>query len=249
MGLNVVALPMGWFEVDRASLLYGLGYGTTMRIPVWSGAILGADLKILVDTGLWDPTWVTEVTGIKCGVNAGEGLEEGLKAIGWSPDEVDLVINTHMHFDHIGGNRFLSKASFLVQEAEWHHAQNPLKMQAWSYCDTGAVAADFFRWRLLRGPVDVVPGVRVMPTVGHTPGHQSIFVDTNEGCVAVTGDAVNMMDNIRHDTPPTIMTDVAGALDSVRFIAKVAQFVLPGHEPNVAPFSTDQQLPIVSSPD
>lgn len=243
MALSVIAIPMGWFEVDKASLLYGVGYGTPVRIPVWSAAIVGAEYKILVDTGFSDPGWVRDVVGITCGREAGEGLEAGLKTIGWGLDDVDVVINTHMHYDHIGGNRYLPKARFFVQEAEWHHAQTPLKTQAWSYADRDAVTANYFRWTFVHGSFDVVPGVRIIPTPGHTPGHQSVFVDTEDGCVAVTGDAVNMVDNMSEDTPPTIMTDVGEALASVRFLQRWAQFVLPGHEPRVTAFAQNKALP------
>lgn len=242
MSLSVVALPMGWLQVDKASLTYGHDYGTSLWIPVWAAAILGAERKILVDTGFSDADWVQNALGMGCRQDKNEGLESALKTIGWRPDDVDIVINTHLHYDHIGGNTALQKAHFLIQEKEWHHAMHPLKTQAWAYSDRDFHAVDYFRWTLLNGSHDVVPGVRIVPTPGHTPGHQSVVVNTEQGRVVITGDAANLVQNVVDEIPPTIMWNLSDAIQSVELLHSLATFVLPGHDPSVKPFAENDSL-------
>lgn len=244
MGLNVVALPMGWLEVDKASLTYGRDYGTSMWIPVWGAAIIGAEKKIVVDTGFLDADWVQKTLGMGCRQGADEGLEAALKAIGWKPQDVEIVINTHLHYDHIGGNAALTHAHFLIQEREWQHANHPLKTQAWAYSDRDFRATDYFRWTLLNGVHDVVPGVRIVPTPGHTPGHQSVIVDTDGGRIVITGDAANLVENVVDEVPPTIMWNINDAIQSVELLHSLAEFLLPGHDPDVKAFATNDSLPM-----
>ncbi len=243
MNLQVVALPMGWLQVDKASLTYGRDYGTPLWIPVWSAAILGAEKKILVDSGFSSVHWVQKTLEIGCRQEKNEGLEFALKTIGWRPEDVDIVINTHLHYDHIGGNSMLKNARFLIQEKEWQHAHHPLKTQVWAYSTRDFDAVDYFQWKLINGTHDVVPGVRVIPTPGHTPGHQSVIVNTAKGRVVITGDAANLVENVVDEVPPTIMWNVADAIWSVELLHSLAAFLIPGHDPSVKPFAENQALP------
>ena len=98
------------------------------------------------------------------------------------PREVALVINTHLHFDHCGGNRLFSGIPIYVQRRELEAAREPdYTIREWVEFD-GATYVE------LDGEAEIVPGVRVLPTPGHTPGHQSVLVDTDDGLVVVAGD-------------------------------------------------------------
>jgi N-acyl homoserine lactone hydrolase len=98
------------------------------------------------------------------------------------PREVPLVINTHLHFDHCGGNRLFPGTPIYVQRRELEAAREPdYTIREWVEFD-GATYVE------LDGEAEIAPGVRVLPTPGHTPGHQSVLVDTDEGLVVVAGD-------------------------------------------------------------
>jgi N-acyl homoserine lactone hydrolase len=97
---------------------------------------------------------------------------------------VVAVVNTHLHFDHCGGNRLFawSGVPIFVQRAEREAAREP------GYTVPEWVEFDGAGYRELDGEAEVVPGVRVLPTPGHSPGHQSVLVETEDGLVVVAGD-------------------------------------------------------------
>jgi glyoxylase-like metal-dependent hydrolase (beta-lactamase superfamily II) len=114
-------------------------------------------------------------------------LEEAIAAAGYGVDDIDVVIDTHLHFDHAGGNTrraadggvelSFPRARYVVQrgEFEWAHTRNE-RIQA-SYLPPNfdpVMAAG--RLELLDGDVEVVPGVSVLRTPGHTPHHQSVVI-------------------------------------------------------------------------
>jgi glyoxylase-like metal-dependent hydrolase (beta-lactamase superfamily II) len=113
-------------------------------------------------------------------------LEESLAAAGFSPGDVGFVIDTHLHFDHAGGNTVLAggevrlafpRARYVVQRAEWEFAHRRNERIQASYLASNfdpVHAAGAFE--LVHGEGEIVPGVGVRPTPGHTPGHQSVLV-------------------------------------------------------------------------
>jgi N-acyl homoserine lactone hydrolase len=243
--LKVIAMPTGWLTVDRSSQVYGRYFGQSIKVPVWSTAIVGADKKIVVDTGIHDPGWVSSFV-CPCEQAPEQRLERALREyVGWSADEVDIVINTHLHYDHSGGNTLFRNARFIVQYTEWEYAGRPLPTQATYYQEflIGRDPLAYFRWHFVNGIADIVPGVRVVPTPGHTPGHQSVAVDTADGVVVITGDCANCMENIVDATPVGIVHETVAELESLRRIRQIADLVIPGHDPNVIPGTSGLALP------
>jgi N-acyl homoserine lactone hydrolase len=105
------------------------------------------------------------------------------------PREVKLVINTHLHFDHCGGNRLFRGMPIYVQRIERLAAREPgYTIPEWAEFE-GATYVE------LAGPAQIVPGVRVLPTPGHSEGHQSVLVDTDDGLVVVAGDVAHSWDD------------------------------------------------------
>ncbi|AKX94031.1 N-acyl homoserine lactonase family protein [Neomoorella thermoacetica] len=246
MGINplqVVALKMGELYVDKSTLTYAKDFGKMITIPIWAAAIIGAEAKIVVDTGIHDRNWVNEHVD-PCQQQEDEKMAVALKkATGWDPEEVDIVINTHLHYDHVGNNRIFKNAVFYVQQLEWEYAFHPLKSQEWIYNDTRFLydqrGVDFFAWRFVNGYADVVPGVKLIPTPGHTPGHQSVLVKTAEGVVCVSGDVVNLVENINEDRPVGIVTDVGANFESFARIRQYADYILAGHDPGIQKFQRE----------
>jgi N-acyl homoserine lactone hydrolase len=128
------------------------------------------DGRILVDTGMIDSTpELDQQWGIRFDPDK-------------IPRDVVCVVNTHLHFDHCGGNRLFAGTPIHVQRTEREAARDrDYTIPEWVEFD-GATYVEH------DGEAEIAPGVRVLPTPGHTAGHQSVLVDTADGLVVLAGD-------------------------------------------------------------
>ena len=162
------------------------------RIPMGMRCLLVEhdDGLVLIDTGAGNKETQKfyDIYGIE---NAGAGgrtaLEDGVRAAGHDPAQVSLVVNTHLHFDHAGGNTFRDEggalrlafpnARYVVQAGEYAYATHTNERTAASYFPHNfQPVLDAGRLDLVDGEREILPGVRVLPTPGHTPHHQSILI-------------------------------------------------------------------------
>jgi glyoxylase-like metal-dependent hydrolase (beta-lactamase superfamily II) len=176
------------------------------RIPMGMRCLLieHDDGLVLLDTGLGNKETAKfhEIYGIE---NAGgEGrtaLEDGIRAAGFAPDDIAVVINTHLHFDHAGGNTWRAptgevlptfpNARYVVQAGERAYAEHPNERTAASYFPPNwapIVAAG--RFEFIAGAREIVSGISVRPTPGHTPYHQSVVVQSGGETLCFLGDVV-----------------------------------------------------------
>ena len=148
---------------------------------------------VLVDTGAGnkETSKVHDIYGIEnAGANGRTLLEDGLAQIGVRPEDVAVVIDTHLHFDHAGGNTFVDgggvaqlsfpNARYVVQRGEWVYATHTNERTAGSYfAHNFAPIAAADRFDLVDGEREIVYGIRVIPTPGHTPFHQSVLIEAD----------------------------------------------------------------------
>jgi len=176
------------------------------RIPMGMRCLLieHDDGLVLIDTGSGNKETPKfhDIYGIQNqGADGRTALEEGIRATGWSPDDVTLVINTHLHFDHAGGNSWRApsgevlpsfpNARYVVQAGELAYAERPNERTTASYFPPNwapIVAADQFAF--ITGAREIVPGISVRPTPGHTPHHQSVLVRSAGETLCFLGDVV-----------------------------------------------------------
>jgi N-acyl homoserine lactone hydrolase len=109
-------------------------------------------------------------------------LHEALRTSGYRLDQITEVANCHLHFDHCGGNPRLAGRPFFAQAKELEVAR-----QAEDYTLPELVDPTGMRWHELDGATEVLPGVTLIPTPGHTEGHQSLIVQGSNGVVVVAG--------------------------------------------------------------
>jgi N-acyl homoserine lactone hydrolase len=98
-----------------------------------------------------------------------------------TPDDIMIVVNCHLHFDHCGGNPQLAGRPIVTQRVELQAARSD------GYTLTELVDAPGLRYEELDGEAEILPGVLVFPTPGHTAGHQSLVVRADDGTVVVAG--------------------------------------------------------------
>jgi len=128
-------------------------------------------------------------------------LEDGLREIGVAPQDINIVINTHLHFDHAGGNTRLGndgaveltfpKAKYFVRRGEYDYALHPNERTAASYFDRNYLPIERAgKLELVLRERDIVKGIRVVPTPGHTPFHQSVLIESAGERAFYLGDLV-----------------------------------------------------------
>ncbi len=158
---------------------------------------------VLVDTAIGnkEDEKFRDIYGVEnAGRHGPTQLEDALHALGYSPADVRIVVNTHLHFDHAGGNTVLVEgevrlafpnASYVVQRGELEFASRPNERTAASYLahNFQPVAAEG-RWRLVSGETELLPGIRLIPTPGHVPYHQSVLVADRGERACFLGDLV-----------------------------------------------------------
>lgn len=163
------------------------------RIPLALRCLLveAPNALVLIDTGVGnkEDEKFHEIYGIG---NAGDPtrLEDGIRHAGFDPSDVDIVLDTHLHFDHAGGNTFVDEAGevrlsfpqarYVVQRGELgfaHSANERIRASYLPHNFDPVTEADL--WDLVDGVGEVTDGVRVMPTPGHTPFHQSVLIESD----------------------------------------------------------------------
>ncbi|HEX3630668.1 MAG TPA: N-acyl homoserine lactonase family protein [Candidatus Dormibacteraeota bacterium] len=164
-------------------------------VPVHGFLVKHPDGAGLVDTGYGTPL---ELIKDYKPVNA--SVATAIRQHGVDPADVRWVINSHLHFDHCGQNAVFPDVPIYLQRSEWENRDRYGTPSAWlEYA--GA------RFELLDGETEIVPGVRVVTTPGHTRGHQSISVDTTAGAALITGDACWTVEMFEGKPPRTLMMD------------------------------------------
>ncbi len=147
---------------------------------------------ILVDTGAGnkEDQKFKDRYGIENeGANGRTSLEDGLAHIGVAPDDISIVINTHLHFDHAGGNTYrddrgqinvsFPKARYIVKRGEYDYATHPNERTSASYFERNFMpVVKAHKFEFVIREKEIVRGIRVVPTPGHTPFHQSVLIES-----------------------------------------------------------------------
>ncbi len=185
--------------------------------PVWSALIRCPEGLILFDTGL-HPVHVDRpdatfgpASGLEVTMRAEDAIVPRLAGLGVRPEDITIVVNSHLHFDHAGNNRAFLKAAFVVQAKQLTHAKGRANFPGiyWDDPSLSYLPTD--------GPAQIAKGVAVVPTPGHAPGHQSLVVDLpRTGRVVLCGDAAYTRENLERDEIPA--PDPAAARASLAVI-------------------------------
>lgn len=123
---TVRAIQVGSIDLDRSAMTHFKGKGERITVPIWCAGATDGIHKVIVDTGIRD---LEEYRKAEPGVKQtpDQVTTAAIKRVmGWEPDDIDIVINTHLHCDHSGSNREFKNAKFYVQKKEWEAAFNPL---------------------------------------------------------------------------------------------------------------------------
>ena len=211
--------------------------------PVFTYLVEGGDKLLLIDTGMSDSERADKYHHHGSRQPEGMKITDQLRKIGYKPEDIDIVVFTHLHWDHCFYMSEFTKAEFYVHEKEYEFAMNPIPLYYKSYeAPQLGIRRPFegIRFNLVSGETEIMPGVRVFETPGHSVGHQAVEVDTAAGKYICCGDAVFIMDNIKpieqihyNITPPNRFSDIVATWKSIEKIkdrAECADKILTCHD-------------------
>ena len=164
-----------------------------------------SDTNILVDTGIGDK--FDEKFRERFKVHKSKNLIQSLKEVGLTPGDIDMVINTHLHFDHAGGNTRLEmgnpvpsfpRAKYVIQCGEWDDAVNPNERTRASYLKENLIPIQKVGLlELIEGDTELLPGVRTIVTGGHTLNHQIVLLESEGKKALYLGDLAPTTSHIK----------------------------------------------------
>jgi len=239
MEYRITPIVLGTIEADKSGFTYMCFPGEKIVLEVTYFLIEGAPKVTLVDTGSWAELMAKFWPGP--GVDF-QTFEASLETKGLKPEDVEIIIQTHLHHDHCGNTSKCKNAEVYVQEAEWMFMQAPHPLQAQYY------PKELYKgWkvRLIKGDHELFPGLTILHTAGHTPGTQSVLVQTKEGRAVIPGFCctTHTFENPRDALPdghpfaewetfvPSIATDLNEAYNSTLRLKTLADIMLPCHGP------------------
>jgi len=216
-----------------------------IRLAANSLLVRAANKTILIETGN-GTKWTPKLRDIY-GVSDGDPLIENLAANGVHPEQIDLVINTHLHFDHAGGNTKLAgdkaiptfpNAQYIVQAAEIAHATNPTDRDRASYFEDNFLPMQQSRqWHAITGDTEIVPGISTIRIPGHNADIQAIKLTGGGRTIFFVADLVPT----RHHLPlPWIMAYDLYPLQTletkrkwIETIVRDGWIIVFGHDPDI----------------
>lgn len=234
-------LRLGSLDVDKGQVLTpGSGDGESICIPVPAYLIETDDgQRILVDTGshrrhIFDPDGTLGGTPFRSTIRVVMTERDDpvarLAELGLKPADIDMLIATHFHFDHSGNLADFGEARIVAQRSAYASATAgypPYNRECWDL--------PHLRYELIEGDVEIAPGVELLLTGGHAPGHMSVLVRLPKtGPVLLAIDAVSTMENLQTGNWRTA-DDPAQAAASAARLAALAEsehaWLLTGHDP------------------
>jgi N-acyl homoserine lactone hydrolase len=239
MAVRLFAMTCGWLTGPTGGFL--AGEPGRLRVPVPCFLIEHPRGRVLFDSGM-HPDAQTDPAGRLGGAatvfdvefHAGEDVAARLAALQVDPASIRYLINSHLHFDHTGGNATIPNAQLVVQRREWEAGRDADMVRRNFYnpkdYDTGHDVLRVDGEHDLFGDGHVV----CLPTHGHTPGHQSLRVRLEGSEIVLTGDACYLRRTLEDLHLPSIVYDAAGmrqSLQRLRALRAAGAQIFYGHDP------------------
>ncbi|MEW6066804.1 MAG: N-acyl homoserine lactonase family protein [Nitrospirota bacterium] len=238
-------IVMGTKVFDKSMMTYQYGYGETYTIPIYCWYLEGGDKKILIDTGEMSP--IQSESREKAIGGKIYKFEEGLSKWGLSPEDIDIVIHTHLHNDHCENDFKCTNAIFYIHEKELERIHNPHPLDFRYMEDYILDIEKNNQIKTVSGDKEILQGINVVHTPAHTEGGLTILIDTPGGKAAITGFCI-IMENLNPPPkikamemeviPPGTLVNAYEAYDIVLKVRDMADILIPLHEPRFASIDT-----------
>lgn len=229
MSITVTPLHLGTIIRDKSGFTYLKDPGIKIKAPIISWLIEIGQQKILVDTGTNSPLETADHHKPLIR-NTDQELPYVLKMKNVNPQEIELVILTHLHWDHCYNTELFPNAKFIVQDIELNYAMNPLPLHAHAY-DLAPIQATKFT--TVSGSKKIMDGLTVLLTPGHTPGFQSVLLESEGRKTLIASDTLPLYENWANSSPIPNgghynLADYYATFDLIKNLD--ADYILPGHD-------------------
>jgi N-acyl homoserine lactone hydrolase len=238
MSVQITPMVCGWLEMELRSIL--AKQPGRVKIPIPSFLIEHPKGHVIFDTGLHrelqtSSDRIGELAKIfQVHYRPGEELGARLRAHQIDPERIDYMINSHLHFDHVGGNADVPNAKLIIQRREWEAAADPELVRR-----NGYNRADFdlgHQLQLIDGEHDLFGdgAVVCIPTYGHTAGHQSLRVRLDGSEVVLTADSCYMRKVLEEMVLPPFAYDfdaMRQVIERFRTMERSGTRLIFGHDP------------------
>jgi glyoxylase-like metal-dependent hydrolase (beta-lactamase superfamily II) len=208
--------------------------GLMVPVPIWF--IEGEDRKILIDTGLGDCEEIMRLQ-YRYGIDylARKSKEQeivtGLGAKGLKPEDIEIVVLTHLHFDHIGNTELFKNARFIVQKSEIPMLICPPRFATFYYREwSDRITNISDRLISIEGNLKLTKTIELVKVGGHSPGQMAVFVQTAKGRVCIASDFLYNYTNLRQEWPIGPIWNMDEWIRGLRFIKGEADIVVPNHD-------------------
>ena len=226
--IRIHPLHLGTITRQVSNFLYRKEVGTLMDAPLIAWYIEGSDKKILVDTGGAPP----EKADPACHPykrEESQSIVNALKRFGLTCEDIEILVTTHLHWDHCSNNGLFPKAKILLQKEEMESARSPFPVFARSCMESMITDINY---TLLSGDAEIAKGVKVVLLPGHTCGLQGVLVEAEKQRILIAGDSVPLFRNLAQD-PPLISgtyVDLRQYYATFKKMAALSALILPGHD-------------------
>lgn len=243
---EIYPLPMVRVRLSAGWMTYFMNYEKMIDIVMYSWYIKGPQRNIIVDSAC--PIEIVRKKRPNC--EEIMTFEDALRKVNLTPEKVDVVIQTQLHYDHCGNTHKCNNAKVIVQRKELEFGLAPHPLMA------GLYERELFsrlKFHVIDGDTEVDEGIQLLFVPGHSPGTQAVAVSTAKGTAIITGFCCTMdtfvmpkevsgyvwedLDQLEALWPvraPGIHVNALQAFDSALRIKGLADIVIPMHEPTFA---------------
>jgi len=177
--------------------------------PVYVWLIESENSKIVVDAGVSEPKNGL-VHGFPCNGGGERGLREALTSANLKPEDIETLIITHLHFDHVANATLFQNARIFVQKKEWESAMNPPMHYREIYEKDLFSPLEEMDLCLVNGDVEIEDGIKLVLLPGHTKGLQGVLVKAHSGRYLISGDHFYSYINLHPPKVPIELEDGSG---------------------------------------
>ena len=226
---EVYPIQSGTFQVNEGVLLKHGSITTIRKVASLVFYLKNEKNKVIVDASFISVEKAEQMFGLPC--TKDEDMVDSLARYGVDPDEIDTVIFTHLHWDHIENADLFTKAQFYCQRDEISWAiSSPHWEGAYQRDSSSHLVKVSSRLKALPGSCVLTDGLSLIKLGGHTPGSQAVMVETDAGKVAICGDNVFLYENIHDNIPVGLYHSLRECESCLYLLRSQSDIILPSHD-------------------